>query len=129
MTNTAKRQTVARKRRQRARQAGEYGKNRLELVLSDSELQMLEQNCQRRNPGREPYSKADYVSLLILCDNERLMRQEAALGTCERCNETLPAGCGGLFRGESACFFLRDFRQLNLTGVTGHAQLDGERQK
>ncbi|MBN3174849.1 hypothetical protein H4F69_14975 [Pectobacterium brasiliense] len=127
MTNlNQKQQAAARKRRQRARQANEFGQNRLELVLSDSELQMLEDNCKRRNPGQEPYSKADYVSLLILCDNERLARQEAALGTCERCNETLPAVCGGLFRGESACFFLRDFRQLNLTDVTGHAQLSDE---
>lgn len=127
MTNlNKKQQAAARKRRQRARQANEFGKNRLELVLSDRELQMLDENCQRRNPGREPYSKADYVSLLILCDNERLARQEAALGTCERCNETLPTGCGGLFRGESACWFMRDSRQLNLTDVTGHAQLSDE---
>ncbi|MCI4204393.1 hypothetical protein [Dickeya dianthicola] len=121
-----KEKAAARKRRQRARQANEFGQHRLELMLSDRELQMLEENCKRRNPGREPYSKADYVSLLILCDNERLARQESSLGTCRSCNSQLPGGCGGAFIGEEACFFTRDARSLNLTDVTGHARLSDE---
>ncbi|WP_038914140.1 hypothetical protein [Dickeya zeae] len=121
-----KEKAAARKRRQRARQANEFGQHRLELMLSDRELQMLEENCKRRNPGREPYSKADYVSLLILCDNERLARQESSLGSCRSCNSQLPAGCGSAFIGEKACFFTHDARKLNLTDVTGHARLSDE---
>ncbi len=127
MTNhNKKQQAAARKRRQRARQVNKFGQHRLGLMLSDRELQMVGENCKRRNPGREPYSKTDYVSLLILCDNERLARQEASLGVCPRCHAALPAGCDGLFKGEAACWFTRDFRRLNLTGVTGHAQLSDE---
>ncbi|MBG6246694.1 hypothetical protein CS369_21830, partial [Candidatus Symbiopectobacterium sp. 'North America'] len=57
----------------------------------------------------EPYSKTDYFSLLILCDSERLARQEAELGVCPRCHEALPAGCNSLFKGEAPCWFTRDF--------------------
>ncbi|MEC5319286.1 hypothetical protein VSX61_10085 [Brenneria populi subsp. brevivirga] len=121
---TVTQQAAARKRRQRARQSSQFGQHRLELQLSDFEWQKLEENCKRRNPGREPYSKADYVSLLILCDSERLARQEAKLGACQRCGTALPKGYDGVFNGEAACWFTRDARLLNLTGVTGHAQID-----
>lgn len=125
MTNIkAKLQNAARKRRQRARQAQQFGLHRIEVLLSDREFQMLESACVRRNPGREPYSKNDYIALLIFADGERLERQESGLGVCNRCKSPLPAGCAGTFLGEVTCWLTRDCRTLNLTDVTGHARLD-----
>ena len=109
--------------RQRVKQSGG---SRDDLVLTDKENAALEKNRRRRNPGHRPYSRTEYIGLLILCDDERLERQEAGLGVCQRCGKTLPAGCGGDFRGEAACWFTRAFRVLNLTGVTGHANVQGE---
>lgn len=109
--------------RQRVKQRGG---SRDDLVLTDKEDAALEKNRRRRNPGHRPYSRTEYIGLLILCDNERLDRQEAGLGVCQRCGNALPVGCGGDFRGEGACWFTRAFRVLNLTVVTGHANLQGE---
>lgn len=115
-----------RKAQQRAKLAANGGQ-RYELVLTQQETQMLERNRQRRNPDRAPYSRNEYISLLILCDDQRLERQEAALGSCQRCGKTLPYGCNGDYRGEAACWFTRDCLSMNLTSaVTGHANLEGE---
>lgn len=43
-----------RKAAQRARLA-EAGNRKLELILDAQELEMLEQNCAARRPGRAPY--------------------------------------------------------------------------
>ncbi len=120
----SKTQATARKRLQRARQAKRFGQHRLDVILCDREYQALEALRARRNPGREPYSRNDFISLLLLCELERLERQEALLGTCQHCGEDLPKGCGSSFKGESACWFTRDCRSLNLTDVTGHANLE-----
>lgn len=125
MTNpSSKEQAAARKRLSRARARSEFGQHRLEIVLPDRVYAMLLEGCQRRNPGREPYAPSEYVELLILCDGERLERQESALGNCNHCNLPLPVGCGSAFIGESECWFTRRSRSLNLTDVTGHARLD-----
>ncbi|EOA2949959.1 hypothetical protein ACULTK_004415 [Yersinia enterocolitica] len=120
----SKEQVAARKRLSRARQKSQFGQHRLEIVLSARVYTMLLECCKRRNPGRKPYIPSEYVELLLFCDGERLARQEAALGNCNHCNLPLPAGCNTAFIGESACWFYRQSRSLNLTDVTGHAQLD-----
>lgn len=91
-----------RKTEQRTKLAASGGL-RHELVLTQQETRILERNRQRRNPDRAPYSRNEYISLLILCDDQRLNRQEAA------------------------CWFTRDCLSMNLTSaVTGHANLEGE---
>ncbi|UAN55465.1 hypothetical protein [Serratia sp. JSRIV004] len=115
-----------RKAEQRAKLAASGGL-RHELVLTQPETEALERNRQRRNPGRSAYSRNEYISLLILCDDQRLERQEKALGSCQRCGKVLPGGCNGDFKGEAACWFTRDCLSMNLTSaVTGHANLQGE---
>lgn len=122
MTRTA----TERKAAQRAKLAADGGL-RHELVLTRQEVAMLDAGCQRRNPGRAAYSRNEYISLLILCDAQRLDRQEAALGRCQRCGNALPGGCDGDFRGEAACWFTRGCLSMNLTiPVTGHANLQEE---
>ncbi|WP_279203935.1 hypothetical protein [Obesumbacterium proteus] len=114
-----------RKAAQRARLSSTGG-IRHELVLTQQEAEMLDSNRQRRNPGHMPYSRNEYISLLIICDSERLARQEVALGTCQRCGNQLPVGCQGDNKGEAVCFYSRHYKLLNLTCVTGHANLKGE---
>ncbi|HAT8009616.1 TPA: hypothetical protein ACHWKL_003623 [Providencia stuartii] len=112
-----------RKRRQRANQRKD-GLNRMEITLTNLEKEALEYLCIHRNPGREPYDRNELISLLLLCDLERLKRQHAKLGACQHCNEQVPNHCNGLFKGQSNCWLTRDARQLNLTSVTGHANLE-----
>lgn len=113
-----------RKADQRARQVNSTGLHRIEIQLSEREYQMALQGCSRRNPGRNPYSIKEYVELLLFCDSKRLERQEASLGMCKHCGEQLPKGCNAAFIGEGRCWFTRDAKSLNLTSVTGHAQID-----
>lgn len=124
MSNSKRAAAAARKRRQRARDKQNFGSNKIELVLSDSELEMLDKNRVIRNQGSEPYSRNDYLSLLVVCDSERLQAQIERLGNCQNCGLPLPEGCGGSFRGESTCFLTRDFRTLNLTRVTCNVDPD-----
>ena len=119
-------QATARKRRQRANDKARIGSRKIEVVLSDNELELLDKNRVVRNQGGEPYGRNDYISLLILCDAERLERLLSKLGNCKNCGLPLPAGCGGSFKGDSTCFLTRDFRQLNLTDVTCHINLKAE---
>ncbi len=115
-----------RKAQQRAKLAASGGV-RHELVLTQQEAGVLDRNCQRRNPGRAPYSRNEYISLPLLCDDQSLDRQEAMLGSCQRCGKALPDGCGSNYKGEAACWFTRDCLSMNLTSaVTGHANLQGE---
>jgi hypothetical protein len=111
-----------RKAAQRAKDAA-AGIHRLELVLTGQEYDALISGCARRNPGRSPYQGREYIALLLLTDKARLERQENSLGRCKRCGEKLPAGCRSLHKGEAACWFTRDCLQMNLTSVTGHANL------
>jgi hypothetical protein len=121
-----RRTATERKAAQRAKLTAD-GDLRHELVLTRQEVEALDAGCQRRNPGCTPYGRNEYISLLILCDAQRLERQEAALGQCQRCGNPLPGGCGGDFRGEAACWFTRDCLSMNLTSaVTGHANLQEE---
>lgn len=113
-----------RKADQRARQSKATGQHRIEIELTEREYQMALQGCSRRNPGRKPYGIKEYIELLIFCDGQRLERQEGALGKCNHCDEQLPQGCAAAFIGEGHCWFTRDAKALNLTSVTGHAQLN-----
>lgn len=113
-----------RKADQRARQSKVTGLHRIEIELSEREYQTALQGCSRRNPGRKSYGIKEYLELLLFCDTQRLERQESNLGNCNHCGEPLPQGCGAAFIGESRCWFTRGAKALNLTNVTGHANLD-----
>ncbi|CAG9412274.1 MULTISPECIES: hypothetical protein [Providencia] len=124
MTNLKSRtQAAARKRRQRARQRKD-GWHRIEIALSDKEYEALNYLCVQCNPGRPPYDRNEFISLLLLCHLERLKRQQAKLGTCEHCKAQMPNHCEGVFMGQSNCWLTRDARKLNLTTVTGHANIE-----
>lgn len=108
--------TVAeRKAAQRERQA-EYGARKFELLVDAQELQMLEQNCAARRPGREPYDMAEYLTMLIRKDNAELVAQLKQMGsrTCAKCGDSLPVNeC--VCDGDSQCWLTKGWHETKLT--------------
>ncbi|WP_429121021.1 hypothetical protein [Aeromonas veronii] len=98
-------QATKRKQAQRVRWAA-LGIKRVEVALSERERQQLETLRITRAGSGEPYSADEYISTLIRRDWERWLEQEAELKQllCQNCECALPEGCGGTFKGESACW-------------------------
>lgn len=95
----------ARKEEQRKRQAA-LGIKRVEVALSTRERETLETLRRARAGSGEPYSADEYISTLLRRDWERWQQQQAELAvqTCPNCECALPEGCGGVFKGEAACW-------------------------
>ncbi|WP_323992837.1 hypothetical protein [Aeromonas dhakensis] len=104
-----------RKQEQRQRRAA-LGIKRVEVALSERERQQLDHLRIARAGAGEPYSADEYISTLIRRDWERWLEQEAELKqqTCQNCDSPLPQGCGGTFKGESACWLTADAKDLAL---------------
>lgn len=104
-----------RKGEQRKRQAA-LGIKRIEVALSERERQQLNHLRTARAGAGEPYSADEYISTLLRRDWERWLEQQAELSaqTCPNCDCSLPAGCGGTFKGEAACWHTTEGRILAL---------------
>ncbi|MGY9340881.1 hypothetical protein ACTM7U_14720 [Citrobacter braakii] len=103
-----------RKAAQRARQA-ESGERKLELVLDAQELEMLEQNCAARRPGRAPYEMAEYIAMLIRQDDARVRGRIKAISanSCGKCGDSLPVkSCP--CDGDSACWVTKGWHETKL---------------
>ncbi|WP_072094142.1 hypothetical protein [Trabulsiella odontotermitis] len=118
---TTRERARLRKQRSRASLAKQEGVNRFEVSLTDSELAALERGRVNRNPGREPYSRNEYIALLLINDAGKLAEQESALPVCGKCGAKPPQHCEGAFKGESTCWLTISCLKLNLTSVTGHS--------
>lgn len=107
-----------RKKAQRERDAAS-GHKRIEIRLPPEVATGLEEACRIRGGiGKEPYSMAEYVELLILQDRERLdlLLTQMADVPCQKCGKTIPeGGCGGVHRWERDCLHTLDERALLLT--------------
>ena len=104
-----------RKAAQRERLA-ESGTRKFELLLDAQELQMLEQNCALRRPGREPYDMVEYMTLLIRKDNAELMAQVKQMSNrcCGKCGDSLPVKeC--VCDGDSQCWLTKGWHETKLT--------------
>jgi hypothetical protein len=84
------------------------------VKLSASERETLSRLCQVRGGVRGPYDANEFITLLIHRDAQRLDRQLAKLGQCEKCGSQLPGGCDGLFKGDSQCWHTKKARGLEL---------------
>lgn len=118
---TAKEKARLRKQRSRARQRLSEGLVRSEFTLNCQEEAALERGRFHRNPGREPYTRSEYIALLLLNDAAKLDAQEAALPQCKKCGSKPPVHCERAFRGDSECWLTIEALKLNLTSVTGHS--------
>ncbi|MGW7678600.1 hypothetical protein [Shewanella sp. S23-S33] len=77
------------------------------LKLSASERADLDDLCRVRAGDEEPYTRDEYVRMLIQIDKRKLAAELVELenaGPCTRCGESLPGGCKGLFKGEPVCW-------------------------
>lgn len=119
---TVRERARLRKQRSRAKQGINEGLNRFELTLNSQEMAALESGLSRRNPGRRPYSRNEYIALLILNDAKQLAEQEAAIPACKKCGARPPEHCGRAFKGENTCWLTIESIKLNLTNVTGHSE-------
>ncbi|MVD48988.1 hypothetical protein [Proteus mirabilis] len=106
--------SAERKALQRKRQK-ELGVTKIELLVDNQELEMLQRNCVLRMPGREPYDEAEYIQMLIRNDDARLKREIAELSQrcCGKCGEALPvAEC--CLSGDAECWNTRGWHEIKL---------------
>lgn len=104
-----------RKAAQRARQSA-AGDRKFELMLDAQELEMLEQNCASRRPGRAPYEMGEYIALLIRQDDARMRGRIRSISTrrCGKCGDRLPVkSCP--CAGDSQCWVTRGWSETKLT--------------
>jgi phosphoribosyl-dephospho-CoA transferase len=95
---------TARKADQRRRLA-ESGVKKVELMLGDHELAIVEQNRVARRPGKEPYGLSEYIEMLIRQDAARVRTHFKRLAPrrCSKCGEQAPvASC--VLQGDSDCW-------------------------
>lgn len=73
--------------------------------LGPVERAMLDESRAIRGGIDGPYDVEEYIAALVREDAARLKGQiaEAQRYPCKQCGKTLPAGCGGAFKGELAC--------------------------
>lgn len=114
MSDTKER-AKARKRAQREREK-ESGINKVEIQLDDTELNLLSKNCALRRPGKEPYSRDEYIQMLIRRDEIELQKTLAKLNKrcCGKCGEQLPVTeC--CLSGDRECWNTVGWHELKLT--------------
>ncbi|MCV5708173.1 hypothetical protein OFN39_01660 [Escherichia coli] len=107
--------SAERKAAQRARQSA-AGERKMELVLDTQELEMLEQNCAARRPGRAPYEMGEYIAMLIRQDNARVRGRIKSISAnrCGKCGDSLPVrSCP--CAGDSACWATMGWHEMKLT--------------
>lgn len=95
------------------------GQKKISFDVSEAEYALFTKMGELRAGCREPYSPSDYVAALVRVilplDDERYQTQAKALGMCDTCNSVLPAGCGGLFKGQGDCYHTADYKQLEVS--------------
>lgn len=102
-----------RKQKSRSKKAA-LGIKRIEVQLSEKERERLDELCRVRAGVGEPYTADEFISLLIHRNWEHLQKQLVELGTCKKCGSKLPAGCEGVFKGDSACWHTKNANMLHL---------------
>lgn len=103
-----------RKALQRRRQK-ELGVTKIELLVDNQELEMLQRNRVLRRPGREPYDVVEYLQMLIRKDDAeyKLQAKELSKRKCERCGEQLPVQQCCL-SGDAKCWVTKGWREMML---------------
>lgn len=106
--------SAERKALQRRRQ-NELGVKKIELLVDNQELEMLQRNCILRMPGREPYVYVEYIQMLIRKDDADYKRQAEELSKrkCERCGEQFPVQQCCL-SGDAKCWVTKGWREMML---------------
>ena len=106
VTGNAKEKKAGTKRQQRRREKlKEQDIKEVTAKLGPVERAMLDESRIIRGGIDGPYDVEEYIAALVREDAARLKGQiaDAQRYPCNQCGKTLPAGCGGTFKGELAC--------------------------
>lgn len=106
VTGNAKVKKAGTKRQQRRRERlKEQGIKEVTAKLGPGLLALLDESRAIRGGVDGPYDVEEYIAALVREDAARLKGQiaDAQRYPCGQCGKTLPAGCGGAFKGELAC--------------------------
>lgn len=86
----------------------------VEVKLSANERALLDEGCSVRGGVRGAYSRDEYIATLIRNDSKKLKRDLSRIGNCEKCNNPVPGGCEGVFKGDAECYHTEKARALML---------------
>ena len=106
VTGNAKEKKAGTKRQQRRRERlREQDIKEVTAKLGPVERAMLDESRIIRGGIDGPYDVEEYIAALVREDAARLKGQiaDSQRYPCNQCGKTLPAGCGGAFKGELAC--------------------------
>ena len=106
VTGNAKEKKAGTKRQQRRREKlKEQDIKEVTAKLGPVERAMLDESRTIRGGIEGPYDVEEYIAALVREDAARLKGQiaDSQRYPCNQCGKTLPAGCGGTFKGELAC--------------------------
>lgn len=106
VTGNAKEKKAGTQRQQKRRaRLKEQDIKEITTKLGPAERAMLDESRTVRGGLDGPYEVEEYIAALVREDAARLKGQiaEAQRYPCKQCGKTLPAGCGGAFKGELAC--------------------------
>jgi len=104
---------TTRKRKERAQKKA-LGIQRMEVQLTQTERDRLDELCRLRSGGGEPYTTDELVSLLIHRNWQQLQRELKRIEPCPKCGNRWPASCEGLFKGDQQCWLTRQAKKLML---------------
>ena len=94
----------------------------ISFEVSTKELETLKRLGVLRAGIRAPYEPSEYAVTLLRSvlpiDEAKYNEQAKSLGTCGYCNEELPKGCGGAFKGQTECYHTAKYKELELSRVT-----------
>ncbi len=111
--------------------AKESGMKEVRFKISEKEYETVERLRFQRAGCGEPYTVADYMVALfrvvLPIDEQQYQSKADALGQCANCQQKLPEGCGGAFKGAKDCYHTLDYKGLEISSPirTQHNSLEG----
>lgn len=105
VTGNAKIKPATKRQQKRRAKLKAEGVKEVSFKLKPVLAKVLAASMATRSGTGEPYDVEEYICSLIREDAARLKGQiaDAQRYPCKQCGKTLPAGCGGAFKGELAC--------------------------
>lgn len=97
---------AARKKKQRAKEHAN-GEVTVSVTLAAPHAEKLDWLCE--NLGG--YDKSELIALLVYRKWQEVEKIVLGLGMCEFCENALPSGCGGKFKGHGECWKTRKERE------------------
>lgn len=101
--------STLRKRKEREIKAS-LGIKKVVTELSKSEWNMLREICEFRGG----YDNNEAIRFFIRREFELVQELKESMGKCGFCDNPLPKGCKGTFKGQEQCFLTQKAKELSL---------------